>query len=420
MDIEFPPKLQPLFEPKRYKILYGGRGGSKSWGIARALLVLGASKPLRIFCGREIQKSIKDSVHKLLSDQIRKLSLQSFYTVLQSEIRGRNGTEFMFAGLKHNIDNIKSLEAVDIAWIEEAQTVSKDSWETLIPTIRKDNSEIWVSFNPELEEDDTYQRFVIHPPTNSTVIDISWADNPWFPEILKQEMEDLKLRNYDAYLNVWEGKCKQMLEGAIYAEEMRQAMLEKRITKIPLVPNKPVNTYWDLGHADFTAIWFVQSIGHEFRLIDYYQNQFKKIPHYLQVLQEKPYIYKSHILPHDARYETLNAERTTERQIKDAYPNASVTVLPNLGIKDGIDAARSIFNQCWFDEDKCSDGLQALRRYAYERDTNGKWGRNPAHNEYSHGADAFRYMAISIKGEPKEKPSFPRATFVSTNNWMNM
>src|SRR5262245_60232648 len=132
-NAQFPDKLACLFEPKRYKILYGGRGGAKSWGVARALLILGASRSLRILCAREFQNSIADSVHKLLSDQIAALGLAGHYDVLQTAIRGRNGTEFRFEGLRHNVTKIKSYEGVDICWVEEAQSVSKESWDTLIP-----------------------------------------------------------------------------------------------------------------------------------------------------------------------------------------------------------------------------------------------------------------------------------------------
>jgi len=195
---EFPVKLACLFEPKRYKVLYGGRGGAKSWGVARALLIKGAKDPLRILCAREFQVSIKDSVHKLLADQIEQLGLAEFYEITNTAIRGRNGTEFSFVGLKNNIMSIKSFEGVDICWCEEAQTISKTSWNVLIPTIRKDNSEIWVTFNPELETDDTYQRFVISPPDNAFVQKITWRDNPWFPQTLREEKENLEVRDHDA------------------------------------------------------------------------------------------------------------------------------------------------------------------------------------------------------------------------------
>ena len=162
---DFPDKLNVLFNPVecRYRILYGGRGGAKSWGIARALLIKGAKTALRVLCAREFMTSMKDSVHKLLCDQIIELGLISFYEITQASIRGKNGTEFSFVGLKNNTANVKSFEGVDICWVEEAQTVSSRSWNILIPTIRKQDSEIWVSFNPELESDDTYQRFVAYP-----------------------------------------------------------------------------------------------------------------------------------------------------------------------------------------------------------------------------------------------------------------
>ena len=148
---QFPQKLEFLSKPYRYKVAYGGRGSGKSWGFARELLIQGATKKLRVLCAREIQRSIKQSVHQLLSDQIQQLNLGSFYQVLESEIRGINGTQFNFTGLANNtVESIKSFEGVDIVWVEEAQTVSKRSWDILIPTIRKPKSEIWVSFNPDL------------------------------------------------------------------------------------------------------------------------------------------------------------------------------------------------------------------------------------------------------------------------------
>lgn len=258
---EFPEKLEFLFKPSRYKVAYGGRGGAKSWGISRALLILGARAPMRILCAREYQTSIKDSVHKLLCDQIEALGLLSFYEITQASIRGKNGTEFAFAGLKNNISNIKSFEGVDIAWVEEAQTVSRMSWNVLIPTIRKDASEIWVSFNPELETDETYQRFVLHQPSDCQTVKVNWSDNPWFPEVLRIEKDALKDRDISSYNTVWEGICRQTVDGAIFANEMQMAELEGRICRVAYDPSKPVHAIFDLGWSDATAIWFLQFIG---------------------------------------------------------------------------------------------------------------------------------------------------------------
>lgn len=413
-QLEFPEALECLFKPARYKTLYGGRGGAKSWGIARALLLQGTTKPLRVLCAREMQTSITQSVHKLLKDQIAAMGLSGFYEVQNYVIKGMNGTEFTFHGLKHNIANIKSIEGVDICWIEEAQTVSKSSWDTLIPTIRKDGSEIWISFNPSLEADETYQRFVVSPPTGAVVQKINWADNPWFPDVLRQEMEDLKAKDYDAYLNVWEGHCKQTLDGAIYANEVRAATTAGRFTKVPYDPSKPVHTYWDLGRADKTAIWFVQMVGFEFRVIDYYENQGQALGHYLKELQSRPYVYGDCWLPHDANNELLASEQTIAQQCR-AF-GFKVRVTPKTSVVNGINAARTVFATCWFDSEKCADGLQALRNYRYEVDPETQqYSTNPLHDWASHGADAFRYFAVSLKEEAKPVA----VTIIPTVNYFN-
>ena len=165
MNAQFPAALEPLFGPCRYKFVKGGRGSGKSWGVARALLIQGAQAVHRVLCTREVQKSIKQSVHQLLRDQVQALGLGAFYEVLETEIRGQNGTRFYFAGLSDmTAESLKSYEGIDVVWVEEGQNTTKRSWTILIPTIRKHDSEIWVSFNPELESDETYERFVTKPP----------------------------------------------------------------------------------------------------------------------------------------------------------------------------------------------------------------------------------------------------------------
>jgi phage terminase large subunit len=392
---EFPQTLEFLFQPARYKVLYGGRGGAKSWGVARALLIQGAQSPLRILCAREFQNSIGDSVHHLLKNQIESLKLESFYQIQNASITGLNGTEFVFAGLRNNTSRIKSFEAIDRAWIEEAQTVSKSSWKDLMPTIRKDGSEIWITFNPELETDETYQRFVVNPPTDAIVRKVNWTENPFFNAVLEQErLDDLK-RDPVAYRNIWEGECRSTLEGAIYGNEIRKAEEEGRIMSVPYDALKQVHTFWDLGWADNTSIWFAQSVGPELRLIDYYSNQLQPLQHYMQTLQGKGYIYGTDWLPHDARAKSLATGRSVEEIMLSM--GRKVQIAPNLSLFDGINAARTIFNRCYFDKDKCSEGLQALRHYRYDIDPESKQlSGKPLHDWASHGADAFRYFALSI------------------------
>lgn len=408
---EFPEKLQFLFKPSRYKVLYGGRGGAKSWGVARALLIQGAAKKLRILCAREFQNSISESVHALLCDQIYELGLESFYTIQNNTIVGANGTEFFFAGLRHNITKIKSFEGADIVWCEEAQTISKTSWDVLIPTIRKEGSEIWLTFNPSLESDETYQRFVANPQKTALVQKVNWSDNPWFPDVLRQEKDSLKEKDPDAYLTIWEGHCRQTLDGAIFANEVRRATEEERFTRVPYDEAKPVHTFWDLGRADKTAIWFAQIVGFEFHLIDYYENQGYALNHYLKHLQSKPYVYGDTWLPHDANNQLLASERTIAQQAKAA--GFKVRVTPKTKIADGINAARTLFPRCWFDAEKCADGIQCLRNYRYEVDLDtGQYSKNPLHDWASHGADAFRYLAVSLQEQSKAKqplkPKYPR------------
>jgi phage terminase large subunit len=220
---EFPEKLGFLFEPARYKVAYGGRGGSKSWGFARALLILAAQRRMRVLCARELQISIQDSVHKLLAEQIEELGLSSIYEVQQTIIKGANGSEFIFSGLRSNATKIKSMEGIDVCWIEEAQTVSADSWDILIPTVRKEDSEIWVSFNPDQDSDPTYQRFVVDPPPGAVVAPIGWQDNPWLPRVLLDEKNYLYRIDPEAAAHVWGGQCRrnsvaQVLRGRYVVE----------------------------------------------------------------------------------------------------------------------------------------------------------------------------------------------------------
>ncbi len=221
------------------------------------LLSEAAARPQRILCCREFQTSIRHSVHKLLSDLIELLGLSGKFQVLQNSIRVANGSEFIFEGLRHNISRIRSLQRIDKVWVVEAQTVSHTSWEVLIPTVREEGSEIIVTFNPELETDETYQRFVVHPPPNAVVVKINYNDNPWFPSVLRAEMEHLRQRDPDAYQHVWLGECRYVLDGAIYGNELREAQEQNRITSVPYDPTKPVSVYFDLGWSDQTAVWFV-------------------------------------------------------------------------------------------------------------------------------------------------------------------
>ena len=416
--VQFPEKLSCLFEPHyaRYRVLLGGRGGAKSWGISRALLIKASQKPLRVLCAREFQTSIRDSVHKLLSDQIVDLGLTEFYEVTQTSIRGINGSEFSFVGLKNNVSNIKSYEGVDIVWVEEAQTTSRVSWNTLIPTIRKESSEIWISFNPELETDETYQRFVANPPEGAIVQKINWSDNPWFPETLRLEKDALFVRDREAYNTVWEGMCRQTVDGAIFAKEMQQAEFEGRITRVPYDATKPVLAIFDIGWADATACWIIQFVGMETRVLRYFECTQTTMSEILAKMQTFGYVYDTLYLPHDAQNKTLSANgRSLEDIVRAAGYN--VRIIDRVPIADSINAARTIFSKCYFDRENCYEGLQCLRHYRYDVDPEtGRFSQKPLHDNFSHGADAWRYIGLMIN-EPKK--ARPKKINYQVSSWMS-
>lgn len=216
MEIDFPEKFQSLFTPSRYKNFYGGRGSGKSMSFARALVLKTYERPLRILCCREVQNTIRDSVHKLISDQIEALGLSPWFDITQASIRGVNGSEFIFKGLRFDPQGIKSTEGVDIVWVEEAQSVTENSWSILTPTIRKENSEIWLTWNPLDEQSPTYQRFIENPPPDCISVEVNYVDNPYFPDVLRQEMEWLKAKDYGAYEHVWLGKPLTITEAVIF------------------------------------------------------------------------------------------------------------------------------------------------------------------------------------------------------------
>ncbi len=349
---------------------------------------------------------MRDSVHKLLGDQIKALGLGSHYRVMQDSIKGTNGTEFFFRGLR-DPDALRSAEGCDFAWIEEARTVSKASFDTLIPTIRKPGSEIWLTWNPELETDEVHQRFVVTPPPNAKVVKLSWRDNPFFPPELREEMEHLKATDYDAYMTVYEGNCRVALEGAVYAQELRAATREDRITHVPAEKTKPVHTFWDLGRGDMTAIWFAQIVGFQYRLLHYYQNSGFGLDHYLGQLEEirrdRGFFYGTHWLPHDADHRLLGARRTVRQQVEDA--GHRVKIVQKLPVHEGINAARTLFPNCYFDQEHTKDGINCLRAYHYDVDDDGTRSKLPVHDGSSHGADGFRYMGVALKDDaPKAKP----------------
>lgn len=412
---DFPELMSYLFLPKRYKVYYGGRGAGRSWNFARALLIKGAGESLRVLCVRELMNSIAESVHKVLADQIVILGLQNYYEIQEKRIISKiNGTSFSFEGIKNNASKVRSYEGIDVCWAEEAAKITKDSWKILAPTIRKKGSEIWMSFNPEEEDDYTYVRWVLDDELKesqecgkkvmeserSYVVRMDFEDNPWFSDELREEMEYEKAHDFDSYLHVWKGECKVQLEGAIYAKQLRNALEEGRIGIVPYWKESPVETFWDLGRADCTAIWFVQQVAMQYRVLDYVEDSFEDdVGYYLNIMQAKGYTYGTVHLPHDGKAKRLGTKRSVEEQIRGN--GFKVKIVPKASRSDGINAVRMIFPRCYFDAKRCKEGLNALKHYKYKM-VNGKALNEPLHDWASDGADAFRTFAMGIK-LPKEE-----------------
>jgi phage terminase large subunit len=392
--IEFPQSLRFLFEPHRYKCAYGGRGSGKSWSYARALLIQGAQKPIRVLCTREIQKSLADSVHKLLSDQIAALGLSGFYEVQQNYIKGRNGTEFSFAGLQqHTVDSIKSYEGVDRVWIEEAHSVSKKSWDVLLPTIRKPGSEVWVTFNPQLESDETYRRFVISPPPDCVSVLMNYTENPWFPDVLDAERKHAKeTMKPEEYGHIWEGKCMPAVQGAIYFDEVADAEAKGRIREVPLDPLLKTHAVWDLGWNDSMSIILVQRSASELRIVDYIEDSHRTISDYVIDLKNMRLNWGNDYLPHDGFTKDFKTGKTAQEILQSM--GRSAQPVPKLDVESGIKAAREVFPRMYFDKIKTARLVECLKRYRRHINQATNEPGQPLHDEFSHGADSFRYLAV--------------------------
>lgn len=434
--IDLPAKLSFLVELQRwrYKVVYGGRGGGKSWSFADALLTLGASRKLRILCAREVQKSIKDSVHRLLSDRIEALGLSSFYSITETGIFGGNGTEFIFVGLGiHTVDSIKSYEGVDIVWVEEGQTVSKRSWEILIPTIRAENSEIWVTFNPDMERDEVWQRFVVNTPPNAVVIKMNWNDNPWFPTVLEQERAYMQRTAPDDYDNIWEGNCRQVVAGAIYAREMGAMAMEGRIRAVPYDPRLPVHTIWDLGWADSMAIIMIQKpIPTSVNVINYLEDSHLTYAEYVADLDALGYRWGTDWLPHDAANTSPQTGDSVVMALRK-LGRRSVKVIDRNDVELGIREARMMFPRVYMDNSKRARPtgylggarlIECLQNYRRNIPRTTNEPAQPMHDQFSHGADAWRGLAMivdQIRNEadaPRPPPIPVRRSTVRGAGWL--
>jgi phage terminase large subunit len=409
--LQLPRKLAFLLDRHPYKVAYGGRGSLKSWSFARALLTLGLNQPLRILCAREVQKSLADSVHQLLSDQIKALGLDAYYTVTENAIRGTtNDTLFRFTGLSdQTVDSIKSFESFDIAWCEEAQSIRRRSWQVLLPTIfRTKNSECWVSFNPAMQTDEAWDRFIVNTPPGAIVREMNWRDAVacgWWTD----EME--RLKNWDQvyskaeFATIWEGKPRSVVEGAIYSTEIVALITEGRSRPMPYDPRFPVHFIFDLGWNDLMTVVMVQKPHPSaLNIINYLEDARITYANLIAAIDRLNYKWDTFWLPHDG-VQHHPTSGTNAKKVLEGL-GCHVKIIPRSDPEARIKAARLMFPRIYIDDSKfdvpperpdrlmgAGNLLDRLRRYKRNIPVTTQEPTGPTHDINSHAADAFGGLA---------------------------
>lgn len=393
-----PRKLKPLLYPHRYKGAYGGRGSGKSHFFAEGVAIAAATEGKRIVCIREVQRTIKDSVKQLIEDKIQHFGLP--LSSVETEIRGPNGALIVFRGMQsYNSENIKSLEGFDIAWVEEAQTLSQRSLDLLRPTLRKEGSELWFSWNPRYKTDAVDVFFRKNPPPDAISVMCNHVDNPWFPAVLQEEMAHDFLIDPDKAEHVWNGAYGAGV-GAILAKWVNRAEKEGRINSCEWdAEGAPVQISSDIGFRDTTAFWFWQSKPGGFTVFDYDQGTgmdaddwAPRLNARLELHGIKPQHLGKIWLPQDAKAKTFQSKHSSVERFIRAFGANKIGVVPPSKKHDQISAAREVIDRCEFHKERCEEGLDGLSAWEFDYNEDlGVFSREPLHNWASHPGDAFAY-----------------------------
>jgi phage terminase large subunit len=380
------------------------------------------NRGLRGLCGREIQKSLKDSAKFLIESKLRKFGLGEAhgFKVFREIIETPGDGAIMFQGLQdHTAESIKSFEGLDVFWGEEAQSLSARSMELLRPTIRKDGSELWFSYNPRRKSDPVDMMFRGDAlPTDAIVVKANWSDNPWFPSVLEQERQDCLRTQPDQYGHIWEGDYATVLTGAYYAKHLQEARAAGRIGKVSPDPLMQVRAFWDIGFNDSTAIWVAQFVGREIRVLDYYEAQGQPLAAHLGWLRTSWGPDVLCVLPHDGAHGNVVTGIRFEDHIRQAGFKAETVENQGKGAAmKRVEAARRLFPSIWFNEETTRPGIDAIGWYHEKRDESRNIGLGPDHDWSSHAADAFGLMCVAYEA-PREKPK-PRERYVQGGgSWM--
>lgn len=379
-----------------------------------------AGEGMRGICGREIQKSLKDSAKFLIESKLAKFGLGEAdgFKVFTDKIQTPGDGVLIFQGLQdHTADSIKSFEGFHRFWGEEAHSISSRSVSLVRPTIRWEDkqrgltSEMWWSWNPLRKSDavDVMLRTEAKP-TGAIVVRANWSDNPWFPSVLEQERQDCLNKTADQYDHIWEGGYATVLSGAYYAASLAVARQEKRVGNVARDPLMPLKAIWDIGVRDATAIWIAQFVGREIRVLDYYEAVGQPLGAHLEWLRSNGYGSAECILPHDgAKEDAVTAIRFEDHIRAGGF---TVRTIPNQGkgaALKRVEVARRLFPMAWFNASKCSAGIDALGWYHEKRDEDRGVGLGPEHDWSSHGADAFGLMCVAYEEPGQKQPQNTRA-----------
>lgn len=416
-QIKLPAKLVPVFEGEAdTRGAHGGRGSAKtrSFALMTAVRAYKWDQEGRqgiILCARQFMNSLADSSLEEIKAAIRETEwLAPYFEIGETYIRTRSGRiSYSFVGLSRNLNSIKSKFRILLAWIDEAEPVTEEAWVKLIPTLREEDSELWLTWNPERKSSATNKRFR-HANDNdprTKIVEMNWRDNPWFPDILDRVRLKDQAERPDQYSHIWEGEYLTIVEGAYYAKHLAQARQDGRVGHLAADPLMTLRAVWDIGgtgaKADATAIWIVQYIGREIRFLDYYEAVGQPLATHVAWLRDKGYEKALCVLPHDGAAHEKIIDSTYEGALRSA--GFEVQVVPNQGAGAAmarVETARRLFPSMWFDGDKCAGGLEAIGWYHEKRDEERNIGLGPEHDWSSHGADAFGLVAVAYEA-PRAK-----------------
>jgi phage terminase large subunit len=405
LRIEVPRAFKPLLTPARYKGAYGGRGAAKSHFFGEQMVLRCHLDPIRAVGIREVQLSIRDSVRQLLIDKITKLGLGGAFSVLDTEIRGLNGSNIIFRGMQsYNADTIKSLEGYDLAWVDEAHMLSQHSLDLLRPTIREERSELWFSWNPRFRTDPVDRFLRRNPPAEAVVVGVNWDDNPWFPDVLRREMEHDRELDAELAEHIWNGTYK-IGHGAILARQIeRQERAGHIHDGVDYDPDGPaVEISSDIGYRDTASWWFWQRKVGGFSVIDHdYGSGYEADDWVVRLqdrLRERGWPLGHVWLPHDAKAKTFATKHTAVERFLAAFGADKVSIVARSRKYDRINAARRVAAKCEFNSSRCEAGLDGLRAWEFEwnEDTEA-FSREPLPNWAGHHGDGYSYGCQVMEG----------------------